>query len=385
MHGKLVDNRVLMDLDEPELHQMGYGRIKKNEKERTDQEQKEQTGKDQKGQKKQNRQLELSLEEAVYLLDRNTISVSLDGQPLDFKDLFIEASCRIPDFEARYITYKDLRGRGYYIQPSKFGFRLYPRGGKPGKAPASFYVFVAPEREIVPVADLISMLDTVTNIRKRLMTAIVDEEGDITFYEVTDVTMKGERDPPCDITTSATFLNDRCIVWEDEDVDKLHTYSLGKMVDDTRLQLSLVEAGYLLKNGLITITIATPTTITTTTTSLGTKDDRGDLDIDRLSALCSGIDPDFPHKFSAYCDLMDSGMVPKTGFKFGSHFRVYEGGDLKHSRFLVHAITADHTFVLQVLSRAVRLANSVHKEMVFAVVDTTDAHVRYVSINRAKP
>ena len=371
MHGKLVDNRVLMDFDEPELHQMGYGRIKKVENEL-------------KRPEKQNRQLELSLEEAVYLLDRNTISVSLDGQPLDFKDLFIEASCRIPDFEARYITYKDLRGRGYYIQPSKFGFRLYPRGGKPGKTPASFYVFVAPERMIVPVADLIAMLDTVINIRKRLMTAIVDEEGDITFYEVTDVTMKGEREPPCDITTSATFLNDRCIVWEDADVDKLHTYSLGKMVDDTRLQLSLVEAGYLLKKGLITIASATATPITTT--SLGTKDDRQrELDIDRLSALCSGIDSDFPHKFSAYCDLMDSGMVPKTGFKFGSHFRVYEGGDLKHSRFLVHAITADHTFVLQVLSRAVRLANSVHKEMVFAVVGTTDEHVRYVSINRAKP
>jgi|SRR5665648_60432 len=374
MHGKLVDNRVLMDFDEPELHQMGYGRIKKDEKEQTDKDQKV----------KQTRQLELSLEEAVYLLDRNTISVSLDEQPLNLKDLFIEASCRIPDFEARYITYKDLRGRGYYIQPSKFGFRLYPRGGKPGKTPASFYVFVAPEREIVPVADLIAMLDTVINIRKRLMTAIVDEEGDITFYEVTDVTMKGEREPPCDITAAATFLNDRCIVWEDADVDKLHTYSLGKMVDDTRLQLSLVEAGYLLKKGLITITIATPIT----TTFLDTKDDRQndmqrELDIGSLSALCSGIDPDFPHRFTAYCDLMDSGMIPKTGFKFGSHFRVYEGGDLKHSRFLVHAITSDHTFVLQVLSRAVRLANSVHKEMVFAVVDGGD--VRYVSINRAKP
>jgi len=370
MHGKLVDNKVLMDFDESDLHQMGYGRIKKDEK--------EQSGKNQKGQLKQNQQLELSLEEAVYLMDRNTISVSIGEQPLDFKNLFIEASRRIPDFEALYITYKDLRGRGYFVQPSKFGFRLYPRGGKPGKTPASFYVFVAPEMMLVPVADITAMLDTVINIRKKLMTAIVDEEGDITFYEITDVTMKGERAPPCDITASATFLNDRCIVWDEEDADKFHTYSLGKMVDDTRLQLSLVEAGYLLKKGLITITTPIQTT--------STPDDRErelEIDINGLNALCSGIDPDFPHKFSAYCDLMDSGMVPKTGFKFGSHFRVYEGGDLNHSRFLVHAITANHTFVLQVLSRAVRLANSVHKEMVFAVVD--GGNVRYVSINRAKP
>src|SRR5665648_72600 len=118
MHGKLVDNKVLMDFDESDLHQMGYGRIKKDEK--------EQSGKNQKGQLKQNQQLELSLEEAVYLMDRNTISVSIGEQPLDFKNLFIEASRRIPDFEALYITYKDLRGRGYFVQPSKFGFRLYP-------------------------------------------------------------------------------------------------------------------------------------------------------------------------------------------------------------------------------------------------------------------
>lgn len=363
-----------MDSDEPELHQMGYGRMKKGEKgekgetyEKGEMGEKSETSeRGEKSGKGQVKQLELSLEEAAYLLDRNTISVSLDEQPLDFKDLFTLSASRIPDFEALYITYKDLRGRGYYVQPSKLGFRLYPRGGKPGKTPASFYVFVAPEREIVPVADLISMLDTVQNIRKGLMTAIVDEEGDITFYEVTDVTMKGEREQLCDISISATFLNDRCIVWEDIDVEKLRTRSLGKMIDETRLQLSLVEAGYLLHKGLATIT----------------KDGRN-LGIDELIAICSHIDNDFPHKFPAYCDLMDSGMTPKTGFKFGSHFRVYEGEDLKHSRFLIHAITADHTFILQVLSRAVRLANSVHKEMVFAVVQGDG--VRYIAINRAKP
>jgi len=67
--------------------------------------------------------------------------------------------------------------------------------------------------------------------------------------------------------------------------------------------------------------------------------------------------------------LRNSGLVPKTGFKFGTHFRVYKSFDtISHSDYLVHAISHDHVFSLQQVSRAIRLANSVKKEMIYAVV-----------------
>jgi tRNA-intron endonuclease len=71
-------------------------------------------------------------------------------------------------------------------------------------------------------------------------------------------------------------------------------------------------------------------------------------------------------------------MVVKTGFKFGSHFRVYEeipGKDSYHSRYLVHVLIDDREVRLPEISRAVRLAHGVRKEMVFAHV--LDERVEY--------
>ena len=92
-----------------------------------------------------------------------------------------------------------------------------------------------------------------------------------------------------------------------------------------------------------------------------------------------------------------TGLVPKTGFKFGTHFRVYKNIEkiennekieknddmikLPHSDYLVHAIEEDHVFSLQQLSRAVRLANSVRKEMIFG---TVDSHVDFFMIGRMR-
>ena len=95
--------------------------------------------------------LELSLVEAAYLLDRSRIKVSRDGKDLDFRAFFQVASSLEKGFEFRYVVYKDLRERGYYVQPGRPDFRVYPRGGHPGKTPAEFYVLVISERMPLPL------------------------------------------------------------------------------------------------------------------------------------------------------------------------------------------------------------------------------------------
>ena len=61
-------------------------------------------------------------------------------------------------------------------------------------------------------------------------------------------------------------------------------------------------------------------------------------------------------------------MVVKTGFKFGSDFRVYDEitdvSQLPHSKYLVSNVKGK--LRLPEISRAVRLANSVRKKMVFS-------------------
>ena len=80
------------------------------------------------------------------------------------------------------------------------------------------------------------------------------------------------------------------------------------MLDSERLQLSLVESLYLLSKGIITI-----------------RDRRSKVfSFDEFIEKASEIESSFFRKYSIYKNLRDSGHVVKTGFKFGTHFRVYK-------------------------------------------------------------
>ena len=317
-------------------------------------------------------ELLLSLAESAYLIYAGKISVAIEGKELDFKHFFLKASTITSNFELLYIVYKDLRERGYYVQPGVTGFRVYPRGGHPGKTPAEFFVFVISERAPLPLYELDTHINTVENLKKRLVLSIVDEESDITYYYVKKTIPKGSWELDRSISsTSATVLEDRCIVWDSGASDLLHeTGFFGKRMDEGHLQLSLVESCFLLNRGILVIE----------------RRDNEILDFDAFLKLASHIESDFLIKFKAYEKLRNSGLIPKTGYKFGTHFRVYKKFEnisgISHSDFLVHAVEKNHVFSLQQLSRAVRLANSVRKEMIYAAV--TDSHVEFLSIGRMR-
>jgi len=313
--------------------------------------------------------LDLSLVEAAYLLDRSRITVSSEGIELDFRAFFQASSALEKGFEFRYVVYKDLRERGYYVQPGRPDFRVYPRGGHPGKTPAEFYVLVISERMPLPLQTVLQPVRLAGQMRKRLMLAIVDEESDITFYEARDKSLSGKmgEEPAGGM---ATLLEDRVVLWDPEASRRLHECGFyGKPVGE-RLQLSLVESAYLMEKGLVELV------------------DRSGvaLDLEGLKERARIIESDFDLKYRIYRDLRDRKMVVKTGFKFGTHFRVYKyvGGPDKvpHSEYLVHTVPADHVFMPPVLSRAVRLAHSVRKEMVFAYPDDS---ARYLEIRRLRP
>ncbi|HUS76701.1 MAG TPA: tRNA-intron lyase [Methanothrix sp.] len=313
--------------------------------------------------------LELSLVEAAYLLDRSRIKVLLEGKELDFRAFFQAASSLEKGFEFRYVVYKDLRERGYYVQPGRPDFRVYPRGGHPGKSPAEFYVLVISERMPLPLQEIMQPVRVAGQMRKKLMLAIVDEESDITFYEVREKAMSGLM-TEVDEGGMATLLEDRVVLWDAAASSRLHEHGFyGKPVGE-RLQLSLVESAYLLDKGVISLV-----------------DRSGEvMNLESFASRARQIESDFDLKFSVYKDLRDKGLVVKTGFKFGTHFRVYKQvqgpGKVPHSEYLVHTVSEDHVFLPPVLSRAVRLAHSVRKLMIFSYVSD---EVRYLEIRRLKP
>ena len=313
--------------------------------------------------------LELSLVEAAYLLDRSRIRISSDGNELEFKAFFQAASSLEKGFEFRYVVYKDLRERGYYVQPGRPDFRVYPRGGHPGKSPAEFYVLVISERMPLPLKEVIGPVRVAGQMRKKLMLAIVDEESDITFYEAKEKTMSGKMTDE-EKGGMATLLEDRVVLWDADASRRLHDHGFyGKPVGE-RLQLSLVESAYLLEKGLI---------------ELVTRSERP-VELQGFMAKARQIENEFDLKYSVYKDLRERKLVVKTGFKFGTHFRVYKQVErlvkVPHSEYLVHTVPRDHIFLPPVLSRAVRLAHSVRKQMVFAY---PDEDVKYLEIRRLKP
>ena len=320
--------------------------------------------------------LELTLIESVYLHYKGRITVELDGKDLDLEDLIYKSSRRMDNFEVKYIVYKDLRERGYYIKPGVTDFRVYPRGGRPGSTPSKYFVQALSERQILPLPQLIRQVETTDNLKKEMILAVVDEESDITFYSTKLRSMKGEsKKISLNNDIRASLLEDRVIVWDIQEIQNLHNELLyGKPLDEKRLHLSLIEAAYLQVNGLIII-----------------RDSKKDvknniLAPDIFAEQAAIVDPDFPLKLAVYKDLRDQGMVVKTGYKFGSHYRVYKKvsskSKMKHSEFLVHAIDNDHIFNLPQLSRAVRLAHSVRKQMIFAW--KAGNNIRYLEIGRIK-
>jgi tRNA-intron endonuclease len=316
--------------------------------------------------------LALTLLEAAYLLEAGRLEVRRRGRRADLGDILRLGHGRMPTFDIKYLVYRDLRQRGYIVKDNAppFDFRVFPRGGGPSKTPSRYWVAALSERALFRLDDLIAVLDRTAGARKRLLLAVVDEESDLTYYAVREATPRGRARGPRRPRRLATahFLEDRAMVLDKDEARALHEAGFyGKMVGE-RLHLSLLEAAYLRERGLIEVRNA---------------DTNRAIGLARLLREARRIQPDFDLRLRAYQDLKDRGIVVKTGFKYGSHFRGYEGDpETTHAKYLVHALPARFEGMWPEISRAVRLAHGVKKQILFGRVDED---VTYVRIERVRP
>jgi len=136
-------------------------------------------------------QLELSLIEALFLMETNKLKVKdTGGKTVKYEDLLNHCIEKYPSFIPLRDIYKDLRARGYIVKTGfKFGahFRLYPRGTRPGKGHADFLVQMIPEEHSFELQDLSRAVRLSHSVRKKIWYGVVDSEGDITYYEIVRV------------------------------------------------------------------------------------------------------------------------------------------------------------------------------------------------------
>ena len=315
--------------------------------------------------------LDLSLLEATYLVESERLEVRRRGKPVTLGELFRAAGAHEEAFEVRYLVYRDLRQRGYVVeaQDGPVDFHVLPRGGAPRKTPSKYWVRALSERAVFDLAELLQRAEEAASVRKTLLLGLVDEESDLTYYSVREASPRGHLAPPAArAPVVAHFQGDRAVVFDEAEGKRLHgTGFFGKLVG-RRLQLSLLETAFLLRAGLIDVRSAK------TVRPIG---------LPRLLREAQAVQPDFALRLQAYEDLTGRGVITKTGFKYGAHFRAYEGDPEVHlAKYLVHVVPRGHRAAWPEISRAVRLAHGVKKQILFGEVGP---QVRYVKLERVRP
>jgi tRNA-intron endonuclease, archaea type len=132
--------------------------------------------------------VELSLLEGFYLTEKGKLEIKSEaGRKVSF-DSYVKKARKIePNFWIRYCVFKDMRNRGYIVKTAlKFGadFRVYDRGIKPGEDHARWIIYPVHEASVFTWHEFSAKNRVAHSTKKKLLMGIVDEEGDVTYYEI---------------------------------------------------------------------------------------------------------------------------------------------------------------------------------------------------------
>ncbi len=316
--------------------------------------------------------LKLDIIEAIYLVEIGKLEVKKGNKSIDLEKLYRLGHSTIENFEIKYLVYRDIRQRGYVVKPGSkpLDFRVLPRGGVPGKNPSKFWILAISEREKFELEEVIDIVKRVRKVKKDLLIAVVDEESDLTYYKSKVITPKGHVEPTADFhIADALFLMDRVLILDKSQATMLHSIEFfGKPIGDY-LQLSLLETAHLMDRGIVKVKSST------TGRAMSNK---------KFKEEARKVQTDFDLRFDIYNDLKKCGVLVKTGFKYGSHFRAYEGDpDHNHAKYLIHSMPKDFVGMWAEISRAVRLAHGVKKDILLARMK--DKETEYLRLRRVRP
>ena len=94
---------------------------------------------------------------------------------------------------------------------------------------------------------------------------------------------------------------------------------------------------------------------------------------------CNRITKNFLTRYFVYEDLRKKGYTIKSGFKFGSDFRIYEPGKKmnKHSKWLCLCVNEKDNFSWTEFSSKNRIANSTKKKLLIGILDSENKVTYY--------
>ncbi len=262
----------------------------------------------------------LSWVELAYLSEKGILDY-------DFEDVVRKASREVPNFDILFIVYRDLRERGYVLKDRGNYFM-----GRKNYSMA-FY----------PLSDM-DYFDVSEFVEKQypLILSIVDFDGEVTYYLVDIVDPKGTYFKIPQEELNFEIYGKRAFVFTN--LQNFENLTYGRN-EGTWGHLSLLEIKYLAEKGVVE------------------------------------KDPEVGGVYDIYKNLRDRGLIVKSGFKYGTHFRVYENSMEEHSKYLVHLISEREE--IQKISRAVRVAHGVRKTLLLA--HNLNGKIVYFSVSWIRP
>jgi len=131
--------------------------------------------------------IQYTLSEAFYLIEKEKMEISYKNEKIEKKEVLKKIEKIDSKIQIKYLVFKNLRDRGYIVKTAlKFGadFRVYEKGSRPGDKHAKWIVFCEHESKKFSWHEFSAKNRVAHSTKKNLLLAIVDEEGDVSYYEV---------------------------------------------------------------------------------------------------------------------------------------------------------------------------------------------------------
>lgn len=170
----------------------------------------------------------------------------------------------------------------------------------------------------------------------------------------------------------------RLVVWSTRESRRLYAtgfygkpLGISKPKEDFEAPLVLdpIEGVYLLENEMI---------------SVYSGEDDNEVGLEELTKSASGMLEGFEEKYRTYRDLRARGLIVTPGIKYGCDFAVYEKGPgLDHAPYMIKVKGSGEGLTAAEIVEAGRLATSVRKTFIIAVVDSGE--VRFLSFKWWRP
>ena len=145
----------------------------------------------------------------------------------------------------------------------------------------------------------------------------------------------------------------------------------GALLDNGKVQLSLIEAFYLMDKGKIDIYKSKSKKFTQ----------------EEFVRKARKLEPNFWVKFCIFKDIRNRGYIIKTALKFGADFRVYDRGvkpGEDHARWVIFPVNEGSTLTWHEFAAKNRVAHSTKKRLLIGVVDEEN-DVSYWEVRWMRP